>query len=230
MTAPAPRSCARGERCYAAIREGDQVIAAPCTRPLCEVCETAVRRVLEQAPDLYVRLRLKTLDRDVTARGPQVTLSKGSPLPLHAQALHLGEELVWLLTTWEDEVRHIAGLTVVDRTQTREGPQVQAAASLLAAHLTAWISAPTTAFGVSMTAPEIEQSGADAAGVLLDWRATVRRLPGFDVTAGRAVHRYPQPCPTCGVAAITHTAGDDLAQCQSCGATAPYGVLGAEAA
>jgi hypothetical protein len=158
-----------------------------------------------------------------------VTASKSSPLPLNAQALHLTDELHWLLTTWEDEVRSIARLSYPEMSGQREGRQVQEAALLLAAHLTAWIAAPVREFQLtrthdngSFTYHRMEQSGAQAAIALLDWRNTVRNLPGLDTKASKAVRKYEQPCLSCGVRAITHHAGDDLMQCQSCWATAPY--------
>ncbi|MGY1773521.1 hypothetical protein [Blastococcus sp. SYSU D00813] len=214
--------CVRGRHCYAAEADGDQLVGAPTDRPLCPVCEQAVARALDDAPALYVRLRGATLTRGQGDRGPQVSISRGSPMPLNAAALHLGEELHWLLTTWEDEVRSIAGLTYPHRDGKREGRQVADAARLLSAWLTAWTSAPPTELATSRWTDDVEQSGAQAAAQLLTWRATVRRLPGLDVTAPKAVRRYEQRCPACGVRAITHRAGDDLMHCQNCGATSPY--------
>ena len=223
------RRCARGPRCYAAERvttdRTTDILGAPCDRPLCEVCEGAARHVLEETPKLYVQLRLKMRDQDVAERGPQVTVSKDQPLPVNGRALHLAEQVAWLVTTWEDEVRLIARLSDVERAGCREGRQVADATLTLSRWLSVWISAPSTAINLSMTDGEIEQSGVEAIGALLDWRAAVRRLPGMDTRAPRAVHRYPTPCATCGVAAITHHAGDTLMVCQSCGGTAPYGVF-----
>lgn len=174
MTAPAPHLCERGPRCLAAIREHDQLVPAPSDRPLCDVCERAVARALEEAPETYVRLRIATRSKTVAAPSEQVTLSKGSPMPLNGRALDLGEQLWWLLTTWEDEVRLIAGLTEVQRAGRLEGPQVGNAATFLSAHISAWLSAPTTAFSVARWVDGIEQSGPEAASALLDWQRSAR--------------------------------------------------------
>ena len=221
MTDPITR-CARGARCYTAEPHGDTLVGGPATRPLCDVCEGAVARVLTDTPQLYVRLRLAARQRTIADRGPNVRTTSSHPMPLNAAALHAAEQLHDLLTRWEDEVRLIARLREADRTAMREGRQVQQAAGLLAAHLTAWLNAPTTAFSPDRWQPEYDQSGAQAASTLLDWRQHVRRLPGLDTTAPKALRRYTQPCKTCGIRAITHRAGDDLTQCQSCGATHPY--------
>lgn len=221
--APAIPRCARGPRCYTAERVDDQLLGGPASRPLCEVCEQAARRVLDQTPELYVRLRQKTLDRDVAGPGEYVTRSaSGSQVLGNATARDLAEQAHWLLTTWEDEVRSIASLNYPDRTRKSHGRQVQDAAILLSRHFTAWLSAPTVEFATSRWTPTVDQSGVEAIGQLLDWRATVRRLPGLDVDGPRAIRRYPQPCGRCSVSAITHRAGDDLMVCQSCGDTFPY--------
>ena len=68
----------------------------------------------------------------------------------------------------------------------------------------------------------MEQSGVEAAMLLLDLRSQARNLPGLDVRAPKAVRRYEERCPACGVRAITHRAGDDLMRCESCGATEEY--------
>lgn len=216
--------CARGPRCYASERseQANEQIGAVCARPLCDTCESKVRQALDDAPALYVQLRNATLIRGTAVRTEMVTASKGSPLPLNGQALDLGEQLWWLLTTWEDEVRVIAGLTDAVRDGKREGRQVDDAAQLLSAYVTAWVAAPSTAFAVARWVDEIEQSGAEAACALLDWRGHVRNVPGLDPRSSKAVRRYEHPCPACGVRAVTHRAGDDLMQCQSCWATAPY--------
>lgn len=242
MTAT-PHRCVRAARCYAHERS-DQVdangkpikLGAVCDRPLCDTCERAVSQALDQAPALYVQLRNHTLLRTAAVRTEMVTASRGAPLPLNTQALHLTEDLWWLLVSWEDEIRRIARLTDRPRVGRREGRQVADAAALLGSHLTAWIAAPVTAFVVTSgrdwwwtrdgqrvaTDAAIEQSGADAASALLDWRGHVRNLPGLDAQAPKKVRRYEERCPACGVRAITHTAGDDLMQCQSCGATEEY--------
>jgi hypothetical protein len=223
VTEPLTR-CARGPRCYTAERhpDSDTLLGGPATRELCEVCEGAVAHALDEAPVLYVRLRLAARRRTVAARSEMVTTSKGSPLPLGMAALTLGEELRWLLTTWEDEVRIIARLADAARDGAREAVQIERAAFTLAQHLTTWLSAPSTAFSPDRWTAEFDQSGAEAACALLEWRHRARNLPGVHPEADKALRRFPQPCPTCEVAAVTHRAGDDLTHCQSCGATAPY--------
>lgn len=221
--------CERAGRCYASERDPADMahvhlVGAPTDRPLCQLCEAAVARALADVPHLYVELRRHTLLKGAAVRSEMVTTSKGSPLPLNAQALYLGEHLHTLLTRWEDEVRVIAHLAEQQRDGKREGRQVQDAAGLLAAHLTAWLAAPATAFAVSRSDVEIDQSGVQAAIELLEWRSQVRNLPGLDPTANKAVKRYRDfRCPACGiVGTVTHTAGDDLRCCQNCGATDEY--------
>jgi hypothetical protein len=232
--------CARGTTCAAAERatgpDGEPMndpdgkprkIGAICDRPLCDLCEQKVSRVLDESPALYRDVRNHTLLKSAAVRSEMVSASRGSPMPLNARALDLGEQLWWLLCSWEDAVRAIARLTPAQREGKREGRQVQDAATLLNAHLTAWIAAPTIGFQMNTghdphTDAATEQSGVDAAIALLDWRTQVRQLPGLDRKATKAVRRYEQRCPACGVRAITHRAGDDLMQCQNCGATQPY--------
>lgn len=233
MTVPLEHRCERDARCHTAekVTEPDGTVrkaGAVCDRPLCDACERAVAQALDDAPALYVQLRNATLLSGATAvRTDYVIASKSSPLPLNARPLHLGEQLWWLLVTWEDAVRDIARLTPRVKAGRREGRQVSDAARLLAAHLTAWIAAPETVFEVNTgrdpsAVPLHAQSGWQAAAQLLEWRNTVRNLPGLDTRAPKATRRYRQPCPNCGVRAITHRAGDDLMHCQSCGATHEY--------
>lgn len=218
--------CDRGARCFGhelLELDGQRVKAgAVCDRPLCDVCERAVGQALEDAPGLYRDLRNASLVAVAAVRSEMVSASRGTPLPLNARPLHLAEQLHWLLTTWEDEVRSIAGLSYPERAGKREGRQVQEAAVLLGSHLSAWIAAPVTVFATSRWTDDVEQSGAAAAAALLDWRSEVRMLPGLDMKAAKAIRRYEHRCPACGVRAVTHRAGDDLMQCQSCLATAPY--------
>lgn len=198
--------CTRGTACYAADttqQGGDTTrVGAACDRPLCDVCTAAVARALDDTPQLYVRVRLKTLDRDVTGPGEQVTISRGSPMPLHGRALHLGEDLAELLTRAENDVRTVARLTPAVRDGRREGRRIVDACRLLAAHLTAWIT-------VDVAQPM----------ALLEWRATARRLPGVDATGPKAVRRFDEPCMYCGVKAVTYRSGDDLVYCQACAAS-----------
>jgi hypothetical protein len=161
--------------------------------------------LLDDAPTLYVQLRAATLLPGQAEQTEQVTISRGSPMPLNTAAFHYAEQLANLLGDGEDEVRRVARWTRRRTDGIREGRQVADSARFLERNLTAWISA-------------------DAAQPceLLDWRSAVRRLPGFDPYASKAVRRYTQRCPGCGVRAITHRAGDDLMVCQNCGATHPY--------
>lgn len=216
------RRCQRAERCRASevLIDGDERrrLGAPCDRPLCPACEQAVTEALADAPWLYRDLRNATLVRGRQAPGEKVTRSAGSPMPLNARALHLAEQLAWLLTTWEDEVRSIARLSHPAHSGKREGRQVLDAARLLKAHVSAWLAAPATELEVSRHDEPITQSGADAACALLDWRRRVRLLPGLDADAPKAVRRYDEPCMYCAVRAVTHRAGDDRVHCQSCGA------------
>lgn len=221
--------CERGGHCYAAERDPAdmavvRLVGAPTDRPLCDTCEAAVARVLQQAPWLYRDLRDHTLRTSTAVRSEMVSTSRSNPLPLNAGALHLAEQLHQLLTRWEDEVRNAAGLTDAVRHGRREGRQVMDAATALTARLRVWLALPATAFAVSRQEPEIDQSGAQAAIELLEWRSQVRNLPGLDATASKAVRRYRDlRCPACGIqGAVTHTAGDDLTCCQNCGATDEY--------
>lgn len=231
MTMPcAQHRCERGGRCYTAekITEPDgttRKAGAICDRPLCDTCERSVAQALDDAPALYVQLRNATLVTGTTAvRTDYVKASKGSPMPLNGQALHLGEQLWWLLVTWEDAVRSIAKLSPREPAGRREGRQVADAARLLSAHLTAWIAAPSIDFQVNTgrdpsTIPVEAQSGWQAAAQLLEWRNTVRNLPGFDMQAPKALLKYEDPCMYCGTEGVTHRSGDDLVQCQACKAT-----------
>lgn len=221
--------CERAGRCYASERDPANLqvvhlVGAATDRQLCDLCEQAVERVLNQAPWLYRDLRDHTLRTSSAARSEMVTTSRGNPLPLNASALHLAEQLHQLLTRWEDEVRTAAGLTDAVRTGRREGRQVMDAATVLAGRLRVWLGLPSTAFAVSRQEPEIDQSGVEAAVELLEWRSQVRNLPGLDRDAKQAVKRYRDfRCPACGIrGTVTHRAGDDLMQCQNCQATHEY--------
>ena len=206
-----PHRCARGRNCRAwELTENDDGthtrIPAACDRPLCDTCERAVTQALDDAPQLYVQLRNATLmPGQADAHGEKVSKSAGSPMPLNTAALHLGEQLAGLLGAGEDLVRYTAKWTRRRSDGRREGHRVADSARFLERNLTAWITA-------DVTQPM----------ALLDWRAAVRRLPGFDPAAAKALRRYQQPCPACGVRAVTHRAGDDLMHCQNCGATHPY--------
>lgn len=214
--------CERGPHCLAAVRDVDELVAAECDRALCDVCTAAVARALDEVPGLYVALRRKTLDKDTGAPSEQVSVSKGSPMPVNARALHLTEQVHWLLTTWEDEIRSVASLSYPVREGKREGRQVQDAARLLVAHLSAWIAAPVTEFATSRWTSDVVMSGSEGASQLLDWRAAVRAVPGLAMDGPRAKRRYGTPCPSCQVRAVVHYAGDDLMYCEHCGAYSPY--------
>jgi hypothetical protein len=213
VTAPAElvHRCARGPRCRAYEYDTPDSdgrrskLGAVCDRPLCDTCERAVTQALDDAPALYVQLRTATLLPGQAEQTEQVSISRGSPMPLNAAAFHYAEQLANLLGDGEDEVRRIARWTRRRTDGMREGRQVADSARFLERNLTAWISADV--------AQPCE---------LLDWRSGVRRLPGFDPYASKAVRRYTQRCPACGVRAITHRAGDDLMHCQNCGGTMPY--------
>lgn len=198
--------CARGPACAAweihTQPDGSTVrLAALCDRPLCDLCTARAEQALNDAPELYRQLRGHTLLRNQGGETERVSRSAGSPMPLNAAALHLGEQLRALLEHGEDTVRGVAQLTPAVRAGKREGRRVADAAHFLSLRLTAWITADT-----------------DGATAMLAWRATVRRLPGLDPTGPRAVRRYDEPCMYCAVKAVTHQAGDDHVQCQACGA------------
>lgn len=197
--------CARGPACAGWQLEqqpdGSQTrVGALCDRPLCEMCESRAAAVLADAPELYRQLRGHTLIRAQAAASEQVSVSRGSPMPVNAAALHLGEQLRTLLEDGEDTVRFVARLTTATRVGKREGRRVQDAAHFLGLRLSAWITADV---------PAVCQ--------LLDWRASVRRLPGVDPAGPVAVRRYDEPCMYCEVHAVTHRAGDDQVRCEACG-------------
>lgn len=201
--------CARGPACrdFELADDRDEQgrpikLGAVCDRPLCDGCERAVTRALLDAPALYVRLRGATLmPGQADQTGEKVTKSAGSPMPLNAAALHLGEQLAGILGTGEDLVRYTARWTRRRTDGLREGRRVEDSARFLERNLTAWITADVSQ---PMT--------------LLDWRAAVRRLPGFDPAAGKALRRYDEPCMYCAVRAVTYQSGDDHVYCQNCGA------------
>lgn len=202
-----PNRCARGGACRDAEKLEDGTrLGTPCDRPLCDRCERQVGYALTDAPSLYVQLRGATLlPGQADTQAERVSKSSGSPMPLNAQALHLGEELALLLGRGEDLVRYTAKWTRRRTDGRREGRRVSDSARFLERNLTAWITA------------DVSQAVA-----LLDWRSQVRALPGLSSKAPKALRRYQQPCPACGVRAVTHRAGDDLMHCQHCGATQPY--------
>ena len=217
--------CERGKRCYDRVRETDKPdaphVGAPCDRALCPVCERRVADALDDIPNLWGPLERAVLDKTVGAQRHRVSgtspASHRSPLNLSAQGLL--DDVHGLLTRWEEVVRDIARLTP-PQDGTRYGQAVMAA-DTLSAHLSAWLSAGPREFNLDRTTTTTE-TGAGAASALLDWRAAARVVPGVDPKAPKAVRRYEERCPACGVRAITHRAGDDLMQCQACGATEEY--------
>lgn len=218
------RRCQRGDRCLTAAKDdAGQLVPGPADRAFCQPDEDAIARALEDVPALYVGVRNATLTKGSHKRPDQkVKEAAGSPMPLNGHQLDLGEQVHWLLTTWEDIVRDIAGLTSSTRRawdewertegRAREGREVQAAAELLGKFLTVWLSAPSNLIVLTRT-QDVEQAGWEAALNLLSWRTQA-----FADTpkAPKRTLRYDTPCMYCGVAAVCHRAGDDLVQCHSC--------------
>lgn len=217
--------CERGKRCSARERETDQhdapYVGAPADRALCSACERRVVDALDDVTTLWGPLEQAVRDRSVGEQRHRVSgsspASHRSPLNLTAQTLL--DEAHGLLIRWEEVVRDVARL--IPPEDGSRYVQVARAAETLAAWLPVWLSAGPHDFNLDRTTT-LTQTGPEAASALLDWREAARVVPGVDPKAPKAVRRYQQRCPACGVRAITHRAGDDLMQCQNCGATQEY--------
>jgi hypothetical protein len=238
--------CARGDRCHArtitTIDGQRQAIPAWTYRTFCDPCRNRIAATLAELPHLYVRGHAELGNHRGTLGG-RVTVSKTPPVPLSLGVDALLREVLDVLSSWEERVRDVAHLTVLDTGQSRHRPggqQLTGACRLLGAHLDALVAlqpepmlrrttlaeAAKLPAGTRGVVREIagyaevilDLSGADAGAEILRLHARCGAL----LTETRAPARHlPVPCDWCDYAELyellTWDGRPDGAKCRECG-------------
>ncbi|MGI5155798.1 hypothetical protein [Microbispora sp. CA-102843] len=239
------RPCARGERCAArtiTTLNGQRVAVPALTyRTYCDPCRDHVGAILAGLPALYVRVHGELGHH--SGGGERVTVSRTPPVPLSLGVDALLREVVTVLASWEERVRTVARLAVLDTQASRRRPDGQAldaACRLLAAHLDALLALRPEPMLRVRTIPEaaklppgtpgvvrevagyaeviLDLSGADAGAEILRLHARCAAL----LTETRAPAKHlPVPCDWCSYAelyeVLTWDGRPDGARCRECG-------------
>lgn len=254
MNAPEPADpnadrprCARANRC----RDRDdkhrgKPLEDDDRLPFCPPCMRALDRALDDASDVFDALRgYSARQIGAQAGGDQVSGSKAPPVPVDVGVIALGDELVFVLRSWDRIVRSSKRLTVPryvgrcdpSRTNPRQATHstiVRRAALLLWAHREHLVALP--AHAVHVTRDTAEDAGEDFARHL-ERRHTPRGvyvvMTGADAAGWlidwhgrvrsrlgmgrRFVHRTKFPCPACDVIALERDDGSEWIECRACG-------------
>lgn len=139
--------CARGDRCAARKTvlgdDGKYVVVPGQTyRAFCDADVTRIRNCLTDLPRRYVELATRIGDKP-TLDGPRVSGGGGAapPIPINTGVEAFQQQIVEILTSWEERVRDAASLADVSGAR-RAGQAVKVACAVLAAHVHALLALP----------------------------------------------------------------------------------------
>jgi hypothetical protein len=224
--------CRREARCVnreqVHTTDGPAWAGATSSRALCDGCTADLLAALVELPTL-----LGLLEAELP-RGIGITLESrvgGTPetkLPLREDVDALMHAIVDTARCWEEIVRDVAGDAPPERRPARalltpaSGPSVTGRMRASLGGSVALLRARLPVL-LALTPTEVERDGdwttldgGDACLELLDLHHRARKLVG---QWRRVVHYPHDPCPACGVPAITHLDGSDVVRCESCGET-----------
>jgi ribosomal protein S27E len=225
--------CRREARCanrtQAHTTDGPAWVGAASSRVLCDTCASDLLAALAELPTLLGLLedeRPRSLGVVLESRvGGTVDPRK---IPIREDVDALQHAIVDTARCWEEIVRDVAGDAPPERRPARalltpaSGPSVtdRMRASLIGSVSLLRARLPVL---LALTPTEVERDGdwttldgGDACLELLDLHHRARKHVG----QWRRVTHYPNdPCPACGVPAITHLDGSDVVRCGSCGET-----------
>lgn len=138
--------CARGGRCAArktVLDDGKHVtVPAQTYRAFCDADVTRIRACLNDLPKRYVELAARIGDKTRTD-GPRVSGGGGAsaPIPINTGVEAFQQQIVEVVTSWEERVRDAANLADVSGNR-RAGHAVKVACTVLAAHVDALLALP----------------------------------------------------------------------------------------
>lgn len=231
------KPCARGDRC--AERTNGQPALGP--RAFCATDHQIVGRALTWLPAAYVDLHQRLGER-TTSRTERVSSSRTPAVPINLAVDSLLTDMVGLLESWAERVRHVARLSERSTEKSRhrrDAVVVVTAVQTLTAHLDVLLALPAEpmprflqlrdaaalADGVTgivraydvIANPEL--SGADAGLEILHLHARARSMLGLTPRH----EDLPVPCWSCGLKAVRRWDGSaglaDEAECSGCGET-----------
>jgi hypothetical protein len=133
--------CSRGNYCSGRriVTEGSErkILPARTYGAFCESCRTLIASCLSELPPAYVRLAGEI--GEPSSAGTAIRSPFGPRLPLRADVDALMRAIAETLLSWDERVRTIARLSVLDTQRSRRAVQagvVTRSAGLLGAHLT----------------------------------------------------------------------------------------------
>lgn len=240
------RECARAERCTDPqfVQDGPRTVRRPALTPraFCDSCRDEIAVCVEDTPKRWVQVH-SNIGESNTLDGDPVSGTQSPPVPLSLDVDAFLREMVAVLVSWEERVRLVAGLSVLDTVtarRRRDGVAVAQSCRVLSAHLDALLSLrpepmmrvidlktaatlpPGTVGVVRPVAGYAEimrdLSGEDAGMEVLWLRARCRGALGL--TGDRPKH-LPVPCKACGFAelyeVLTWDGVPEGARCRQCG-------------
>jgi hypothetical protein len=240
------RECARAERCTDPqfVQVGVRTVRRPALTPraFCDSCRDEIAVCVDELPRRWMQVHAKIGDLNV-ANGDPVSGSHSAPVPLSLDVDAFLRELVAVLVSWEERVRLVAGLTVLDTDtarRRRDGVAVTQACRIIGAHIDALLALPAEPMlrvvdiptaatlppgtagvvrPVAGYAEVMRDLGGEEAGLEVLWlRARCRGALGL--TKPRPKH-LPVPCGACGFAELYEmVAWDGVpegARCRQCG-------------
>lgn len=242
------RECARGDRCTDPRIEtvdGKPVrLPAFTPRAFCDPDRTVIEHSLTSLPVLWNAVHGEIGNKQQAA-GPRVATSKSAPLPISLTVDALLREVVYVMSSWEERVAIVAGLTVLDTEQSRRRRHevaVKDACRMLGLRVDSLLALQPEPMMRTKTLPEaamlpqgtpglvhdsaeyadavVTLSGADAGLEVLDLHYRCRKL----LTATRQPARHlPTPCGKCEHSQLYQVLDFDGqpagAKCRRCGAT-----------
>lgn len=217
------RECSRAEHCSdpRPVEEGSRTVLAPALTPraFCERDRMVIERSLTEIPELWDRAHAE-IGNKRQANGPKVSASKTAPVPLSLPVDALLRHVVAVLTSWEERVRIVAGLSILDThlsRMRRDRVAVRIACALLAAHLEALLSLDDEPMLRGVGLNELDGRPSDASGVVhpnAGYADILLTLDGADAglelldlhyrcrtlltETKRPAKHLPVPCKECG--------------------------------
>ena len=228
------RLCAQGDWCRGyRIEDGKRLPALP-PRPFCEPCARLIAKNLDDLPERFAQLYAELGNK--RKAGERISGTREAPVPVRLDIDALMREIIMVLASWDERIRHLAGMTFPGTTATRlrrDGPAITSYVETLALRLSALLTLQSEPMRRDILIEEVRPGDTGVIHVSAEYASVNRDLSGIDagleiltlhrrcrakLAETRRRDHLDVPCPGCDALGLERDDGSDwAAECTQCG-------------